>query len=40
VHLAEEKLYLGIIEHGVSAESAEKLAAALDHSGVTAFSVG
>ena len=39
VHLAEEELYLGIIEHGVSAESAEKLAAALDHSGVTAFSV-
>jgi hemerythrin-like domain-containing protein len=38
VHLAEEELYLGIIEHGVSAESAEKLAAALDHSGVTAFS--
>ncbi len=39
VHLAEEELYLGIIEHGVSAESAGKLAAALDHSGVTAFTV-
>ena len=37
VHLAEEQLYLGIIEHGVSAESAEKLAAAMDHSGVSAF---
>ena len=30
VHLAEEQLYLGIIEHGVSAEGAEKLAAAMD----------
>ncbi len=37
VHLAEEQLYLGIIEHGVSAESAEKLAAAMDHSGITTF---
>lgn len=37
VHLAEEQLYLGIIEHGVSAESAEKLAAAMDHSGITEF---
>jgi len=37
VHLAEERLYLGIIEHGVSAEGAEKLAAAMDHSGVSAF---
>ncbi|MGZ8564175.1 MAG: hemerythrin domain-containing protein, partial [Candidatus Limnocylindria bacterium] len=37
VHLAEEQLYLGVIEHGVSAESAEKLAAAMDHSGITAF---
>ncbi len=37
VHLAEEQLYLGIIEHGVSAEGAEKLAAAMDHSGITAF---
>ncbi len=37
VHLAEEQLYLGIIEHGVSAEAAEKLATAMDHSGITAF---
>jgi hemerythrin-like domain-containing protein len=37
VHLAEEQLYLRIIEHGVSAEDAQKLAAALDHSGITAF---
>lgn len=37
VHLAEERLYLGIIEHGVSAEGAEKLAAAMDHTGITAF---
>jgi iron-sulfur cluster repair protein YtfE (RIC family) len=37
VHLAEEQLYLGIIEHGVSAESAERLASAMDHSGITAF---
>ena len=37
VHLAEEQLYLGIIEHGVSTEAAEKLAAAMDHSGITAF---
>jgi hemerythrin-like domain-containing protein len=37
VHLAEEQLYLRIIEHGVSAEDAHKLAAALDHSGITAF---
>jgi hemerythrin-like domain-containing protein len=37
VHLAEEQLYLGIIEHGVSEEAADKLAAALDHGGITAF---
>jgi iron-sulfur cluster repair protein YtfE (RIC family) len=37
VHLAEERLYLGIIEHGVSPEGAEKLAAAMDHSGITEF---
>ena len=37
VHLAEEQLYLGIIEHEVSPETAERLAAALDHSGITAF---
>jgi hemerythrin-like domain-containing protein len=35
VHLAEEQLYLGIIEHGVSAESAERLAAAMEHAGIT-----
>lgn len=37
VHLAEENLYLGIIEHGVSAAAAEKLASAMDHGGVTSF---
>lgn len=37
VHLAEERLYLGIIEHGVSAESAEALAAAMEHSGTKEF---
>ena len=37
VHLAEEQLYLGIIEHGVSAESAEKLAAAMEHGGMTSL---
>jgi iron-sulfur cluster repair protein YtfE (RIC family) len=37
VHLAEEQLYLRIIEHEVSSEAATKLAAALDHSGITAF---
>ena len=37
VHLAEEQLYLGIIEHGVSSADAERLAAAMDHSGITAF---
>jgi hemerythrin-like domain-containing protein len=37
VHLAEEQLYLGVIEHGVSAESAERLAAAMDHSSITAL---
>ncbi len=33
VHLAEEQLYLGIVEHGVSTEAAEALAAALKHPG-------
>jgi hypothetical protein len=33
VHLAEEQLYLGIVQHGVSAESAERLAVALQHAG-------
>jgi len=31
VHLAEEDLYLGIVEHGVSADAAEALAVALAH---------
>ncbi len=37
VHLAEERLYLGIINHDASPEGAERLAAAMDHSGITAF---
>lgn len=37
VHLAEEQLYLGIIEHGVSADVAERLAAAMEHAGITAI---
>ena len=37
VHLAEEKLYLGIIEQGVSAEGAEALAAAMEHAGTSEF---
>lgn len=37
VHLAEEQLYLGIIEQGVSAEGAEVLAAAMEHAGTTEF---
>ena len=37
VHLAEEQLYLGIIEHGVSPESAERLAAAMEHAGIARF---
>ena len=35
VHLAEEQLYVGIIDHGVSAEAAEALAAAMEHAGST-----
>jgi hypothetical protein len=34
VHLAEELLYVGIIEHGVSADAAEALAAAMKHEGI------
>ena len=34
VHLVEEELYIPIINHGVTAEAAEILAAALDHSGI------
>lgn len=37
VHLAEEQLYLTIVEHGVSDESAEELAAAMKHSGIGDF---
>ena len=35
IHLAEEQLYLGTLEHGVSAEVAEALAAAMEHAGST-----
>lgn len=34
VHLAEEQLYLGIVEHGVSDDAADALAAALKHPGI------
>ncbi len=36
VHLAEEQLYLGIVEHGVSADVGAALAAAMEHAGITA----
>jgi hemerythrin-like domain-containing protein len=35
VHLAEEQLYVGIIEHTVSADVAEALAAAMEHAGMS-----
>jgi hemerythrin-like domain-containing protein len=35
IHLAEEQLYVGIIDHGVSAEAAEALAGAMEHAGIT-----
>ena len=35
VHLAEEQLYVGIVDHGVSPQAAEALAAAMDHGGIT-----
>ena len=35
VHLAEEQLYVGIIDHGVSAEAADALAAAMEHAGMS-----
>jgi hemerythrin-like domain-containing protein len=35
VHLAEEQLYVGIINHGVSAEAADALAAAMEHGGIS-----
>lgn len=34
VHLAEEQLYVGIVEHGLSAEAADVLAAAMKHAGI------
>ena len=37
VHLAEEQLYLGIIQKGVSTDGADALAAAMEHSGITEF---
>lgn len=37
VHLAEEQLYLGIIEKGISPDGAEALAAAMEHAGTTEF---
>lgn len=36
IHLAEEQLYLGVVEHGVSADVADELAAAMEHGGVPA----
>jgi iron-sulfur cluster repair protein YtfE (RIC family) len=36
-HLAEEELYLAIIEHGESDDDAAKLAAAMDHAGITSI---
>ena len=35
VHLAEEQLYLDLVEHDVSAEAGETLASALEHAGIT-----
>jgi Hemerythrin HHE cation binding domain len=37
IHLAEEELYLAIVDQGGSDEDAAKLAAAMDHAGVTVF---
>ncbi|MFI5261628.1 MAG: hemerythrin domain-containing protein [Candidatus Limnocylindrales bacterium] len=34
IHLAEEELYIDILEHGVSAEAGAALAAAMEHSGI------
>ncbi len=36
-HLAEEELYLAIIEHGESEEDDARLAAAMEHAGIAAF---
>lgn len=37
VHLAEELLYAGIVEHGASAEEQQALASAMDHPGISGF---
>jgi hypothetical protein len=37
VHLAVEQLYLEIVEHGLSAESTDALAAAMEHAGTKEF---
>jgi hemerythrin-like domain-containing protein len=37
VHLAEELLYAGIVEHGASAEDEQALATAMEHPGISAF---
>jgi hypothetical protein len=34
VHLAEEQLYVDVIEHGISADADAALAAAIEHPGV------
>ena len=34
IHLVEEEVYIPIINHGVSDEAAEVMAAALEHSGI------
>ena len=33
IHLAEEEAYLRVVDHGVSSDVADLLAAALDHPG-------
>lgn len=37
VHLAEEQLYLHLVDRGVSPESAERLVAAMEHAGAAAL---
>jgi hypothetical protein len=37
VHLAEEQLYLDLIEHGVTPEAGEALASAMEHVGMAEF---
>jgi hemerythrin-like domain-containing protein len=37
VHLAEEQLYLDLVEHDVSADAGATLAGALEHAGMTEF---